>query len=559
MNIWVFDVEDEYSAVISMAPKGSLSALTPDHLRFNLFQPPGPWVSTKSWLNEICLLLRGLWLRDASINLLRTGMRRLLRQKGVTQGMGQWPSLNEVIEFFRGKRYGPKSRNAGYLESILNRLESLADTLEQTAQITSSSMLTDLARRSVIFRLQGLAGLPLQFLVKFLLIWLTRYQEGVREYVMVVVDEYHEFVAEKGRTDVGEDPLCRVSRTGRKRGIALVIADQLACKLPEAVLGNLGCRGVLRLVDAKSIWSLQSSMGLKRDQAEKIPQLEPRHAIVQYQLHPTPFEIRIPDLEFPPPLSEHKLAKIALEAVASSSWQQEQDTPEHVRMPPKSVVLEPDDLVGDPLQIMMRICEHPAESIEQRCKALEMDRAREFRGRGELLTRGYLVQFKKTISGKVKFFQPTAKGVAWAEKHKIRLKRYKSGPLHEFILSEIERRICLIGPRWRLQRNSSIAREQGLQPDLLVMVPSGRRVIVEICCSNVSYDAENIVCELQIGDVDALVAVTPDKQSMRALSNAIGKAMVALNGEDHTPISVFDAGLCLSDDFDWAAVLEAQT
>ncbi len=36
-------------------------------------------------------------------------------------------------------------------------------------------------------------------------------------------------------------------------------------------------------------------------------------------------------------------------------------------------------------------------------------------------------QVKKTIGGKIKFFQLTDKGIAWAEKRNIRIKKFKSG------------------------------------------------------------------------------------------------------------------------------------
>jgi len=55
---------------------------------------------------------------------------------------------------------------------------------------------------------------------------------------------------------------------------------------------------------------------------------------------------------------------------------------------------------GDALLVMVRICEAPAEPIEQRCEALRMDRAREFRARAELDTRGLIKQVKQTIGGK---------------------------------------------------------------------------------------------------------------------------------------------------------------
>jgi hypothetical protein len=86
-------------------------------------------------------------------------------------------------------------------------------------------MLRLLAEHSVVFRLQSLVGIPLQFLVSFLLLWLARFKEG--------------------------------------------------------------------------------SNGHK--QAEVVSRMKPRRAVVQYTLHPTPFEIEVPELCFPEKPEEQQL------------------------------------------------------------------------------------------------------------------------------------------------------------------------------------------------------------------------------------------------------------
>ena len=79
--------------------------------------------------------------------------------------------------------------------------------------------------------------------------------------------------------------------------------------------------------------------------------------------------------------------------------------------------------------------------------------------------------------------------------------------VHEYLLCQVEKCIGFVGPKWRLQRNSSVARDQGLQPDLMVMGPDSERIIVEICCSNLSYDAQNILIEAKVPGVDQFAVV----------------------------------------------------
>ena len=179
-NCWVFDVEDEYSALVSaVAEAYKPIALLPRDLRVCFFQPPSPAVSIKTWLGDISLLLRQqAYLRDGSLNLFSAHMLQLVKRKHEACGLDQYPSLAEVVECFANlKLGGAKIRTNTWLESLLNRLQMLCDTFEETSHVTASDMLQRLADRSVIFRLRGFRGIPLQFLADYLMIWLTRYKE----------------------------------------------------------------------------------------------------------------------------------------------------------------------------------------------------------------------------------------------------------------------------------------------------------------------------------------------------------------------------------------------
>jgi hypothetical protein len=343
-------------------------------------------------------------------------------------------------------------------------------------------------------------------------------------------------------------------RTARKRSIALVLCDQVPSELPPAILGNLACRIVMRLVNARCIWSLQSSMGLDKKQAEAIATLEQRQAVVQYTLHPTPFAIEVPQLNFPAKPQQSQLYQQAHELLSKTIWTEQEDKDQKTTAS-TGKILAPDDLAGDALLVMTRICQEPAEDIGRRCETLRMDRAREFRARAELDAKGLILQAEHAIAGKIKFFQPTEKGIAWAQKRNIHIKKFKSGIVHEYILCCVEKGIGSIGPKWRLQRNSSIAKDQDLQPDLLVLEPSGKRFIVEICCNNISYDAENILIEAAIPEVDRLVAIAPDKKTKDLLEEALKNNCEDSTGNWQKSVILLEASQCLADEFDWAKVL----
>ena len=557
LKVWIFDIEDEYSRLVSALPEGTLLSVEPQQLRLNIFQPPGPWILPSSWFDELNLLLRGAtFLRDGSLNVFHLGMGRLLERKAAATEGSDWPSFAEVVEYFRGLGFGPKSRTAGFLESLLNRLVTLSETFGQTARVADSEMLGCLSQRSVIFRLHGLTGIPLQFLASFLLLWLARFREGASDSAphIVIIEEAHMLASEKARQDIGENVLCRMFRTARKRGIALVLCDQVPSQLPPAILGNLACRIVMRIINSQCIWSVQNSMGLDRKQAEAIAAMEPRQAVAQYTLYPYPFMIKVPEITLPQRPQETELTQQAERLLTKVSWKESSGAGERTAAS-SAKILAPDDLGGDVLLVMVRICQEPAEPIEQRCRALQMDRAREFRARAELDGRGLINQVKQTIGGKIKFFEPTGKGLEWAQKRNIRVKKFKSGIVHEYLLCQVERRIGLIGPKWRLQRNSSVARDQGLQPDLLVLCPDDKRIIVEICCSNLDYDAKNILIESQIPEIDKVVAIAPDKRTTKSLEQVLSGNCADADTAWQESITTLDAPQCLADDFDWSGTL----
>jgi hypothetical protein len=321
-------------------------------------------------------------------------------------------------------------------------------------------------------------------------------------------------------------------------------------ELPPAILGNLACRIVMRLTNARCIWSLQSSMGLDKKQAEAIATLEQRQAVVQYTLYPTPFMIEIPQMAFPAEPKQSIVYQQAQESLSKTTWAEQKD-----KAISTAKILAPDDLAGDALLVMVRICQEPVESIEQRCEMLRIDRAREFRARAELDAKGFISQAEHVIAGKIKFFQPTEKGIAWAQKRNIHIKKFKSGIAHEYILSSVEKSIGSISPKWRLQRNSSIAKDQGLQPDLLVLEPSGKRFIIEVCCNNVDYDAKNILIESAIPEVDRLIAIAPDKKTKNLLEQALKNNCKDSSDYWQKSVTLLDASQCLTDGFDWTKVL----
>ena len=89
----------------------------------------------------------------------------------------------------------------------------------------------------------------------------------------------------------------------------------------------------------------------------------------------------------------------------------------------------------------------------------------------------------------------------------------------------------------------------------MVMGPDSERIIVEICCSNLSYDAQNILIEAKVPGVDQVIAVTPDKQTKHDLQKVLEKCSKSLDQTQSLSVSLLDASECLGSRFDWAKKL----
>ena len=558
-TLWLMDVEDEYGDLVSILGKDRVVAITPDQLRLNFFQPPGPWVAPASWLEEVNLLFRGAtFLRDGSLNLFRTQMLKLFDASGATKGTQDYPCLTEATARFAGMGFGPNSRNRGFVDSLLNRFNMLLDTFPGTAGVAVSDMMTRLAGRNVIFRMHQLKGIPMQFLVGYLLAWLMRYRDGVapQPIHVALIEEAHLQASAKERMDIGENILSRCFRLARKRGIALILCDQIPSELPPAIVGNLGCRVVMRLANPRDIWALQTSMGLDRDQALALSELQKRQAVVHYSLYPHAFMVQVPHMSFPPKPQEAELLASGEGILSESRWSETDSTLAHGKtIPSPGQAVSEDELVGDTRSVMVDICSEPGRTIEERCAVLKMDRAREFRARAALDARGTIEEVDQSLGGRVKLFHASPKGVEWAARRGIKVKTYKSGLVHEYILHQVEKAVGKLGPKWRMQRNSSIGKDKGLQPDLLILAPDDRRVIVEVCCNNMDYEAGNLAAEAVLPGVDGVLAVTPDGATRRALEQALAKGQQPDKSGTKIPITLLDAGRCFGEEFGWLDVL----
>ena len=268
---WIFDVEDEFSDLVEAVDEPYKPiTITPEHLRINFFQPPGEGITVKRWRENVASILRSeMFIRDGAQNLFNKTLNVLLKKKGIFAGNNQFPSLVEVLCALKVLKLPySSSRCNSCLESLFNRTERLVDTYEETAHVTNSDMLPLLASKSVIFRFHNIRGITLFFLLNFLLMWLACYRQSVTATAKVqtlFMDGQYFLREAKFRNDIGDNAVQAIASTGAKRGLRLVLANQLISELDSKILGNLACKIITRLTSPADIGIIQKSMGLSPD------------------------------------------------------------------------------------------------------------------------------------------------------------------------------------------------------------------------------------------------------------------------------------------------------
>jgi len=358
----------------------------------------------------------------------------------------------------------------------------------------------------------------------------------------VAIDEEHRLHTDKSRDDMGFSPIVDLFATGAKRGIQLAISTQFLSGIHPAVLANLGCRIITFLSNPRCIWLAQQSLGLSPLQAKRITRLKEREVIVAYAGYPTPFLVRVNQFTFPAKPDELSLERNAQDFLAQVTWTEDggksfEVSDEHI-------------VVGDVLRVFDRICRE-VETIEERCLALQMTRSRDNKARDVLKAKGY-IEVDKVAIGKMILHGPTSKGESAAEKMGIKVKRFKSGRAHEYILCRIEKKIGSLNTQYKFQRHSDIAREFGIQPDSVLNMTGGFRIIIEIVCTNIAREAEIINKEMTVDGVDMVLAITANKTLEKSLRRVLKDDLF----EGKARLVILDAGTCLDPKFDWVAVFE---
>jgi len=441
--VWIFDTEDEYKNLAQFFPAEDLLVVDYKDLRRNIFEPP-PGFHPLEWQGRVKNIWReSFFLRDGSVNLLGDILHELYLSKGILDGSTNYVTLNEFYRKLSSLRFRVNSRNAGYWETLVNRTLNLLNFMGQTYNCVRGHDLEFLLSKSVIFRLRGLSDDLFAFFANDMLTYVLASREPLLNCELrnvFVFDEGHRLFSplRADRYDLGEPIAFQAVRTIRKRGVGLIIGDQVPHLLPQAIRANLGTRVILRLVDGNSLRAIGDSLSLTPEQRGYILELPKRQAIVQYSGYPKPFLIELPELGLTEPIGERAVEERGRQISSVPGFRgEEQDEPKDPKAPTgrPSRLTEPISL--EAIEYLKEISKSVFLPITKRDKALGKSGWKGNALREELTNKG-LVRLVKINThakgGVITVAEITEKGYELLDRLKVKYEkpRGKGGLEHRF-------------------------------------------------------------------------------------------------------------------------------
>jgi hypothetical protein len=221
-----------------------------------------------------------------------------------------------------------------------------------------------------------------------------------------------------------------------------------------------------------------------------------------------------------------------------------------------------DGLPPTEARVYARIAERPWELIDDRKDALGLDREAEGQARARLEARG-LITFSCKVGAKHRLCELTARGRDFARSRGLAVfEQGKGSTAHGCIIRYAEISLGRHSPAFRFQRAGVSSTLGGVQPDLLLLLPSGGRVPIQAAYQNtVAYETDALLrlhrlALLEPGDpnrVDFVLCVAVNRRHRAALERAL---MERNGGRMPGRLVLLDFDAIVDPGFDWAAVFE---
>lgn len=263
--------------------------------KFNPLLSPG--VDVKFWINCFSdVFIQAFGLYDGTKNFLLHNIDYLFTENNL-------PTILDLYRLIKAQKFPAYSRYARYQESAINRLGGMITSLGRVFDYPCIP-LEELAKRNVIFEIQGLTSEQQVFVVNILLTWLFYYRlyHNNTGYHFVGIDDAN-LVFDKSfehRPDRGLPIISHLVSTVRKSKVNVFVASQIPHQLGSSIHANSYTKIMFGLADGRDVDCMVSSMGIRdSEQLQYCHRLGKREIVVKFSgRYQEPFLAYIPEVPY---------------------------------------------------------------------------------------------------------------------------------------------------------------------------------------------------------------------------------------------------------------------
>jgi len=462
IKVLIFDSKGEYQDLLSKHVRsGRLWVLDYKQYRRNLLEVLDKEKPLEA-INRITDLLwsNSIYLRHGTTNLIADLIKDMYEESGVFDGSKNFPTLLYANERLSKMRFRATSRYSGYQESGISRVKNLLNQMYDTLNCICGHSIHQILDNNIILRVRGLSDVLYKIVVEDLLRCILQIRsnypvKGIKN--LIIIDEAHLLLSGSSSIqEKGEDFLIRFARLCRSSGCDLLISDQTPSLIQSAVLANMSTRIAMQIVNGPCVRRIAESMSLSQEQAEALPRLKPRQAVMHFTGYPdSAFLIQIPELDFDDKISDEEINEIMSPVLNKLEWtpgspvnqgltQSEITQPLLLEKPVDSQNSMSPLLKEDTLNYLESLANNPFTPVTELDRNLNISLRKGHDNRDKLESQGFIKIYRintATRRGNVSIVELTEKAYEYLEAHNIRVNKPAGigGVIHRFWQHQIQR------------------------------------------------------------------------------------------------------------------------
>jgi len=528
-----FDVKKDYRHLLKEHP--DIIVIPWEYLRLNPLKPPRG-VSAIRWLQEFTEVFgHSQALLSGSKNFVMARLHRLFDLYGVFEGSDHYPTMLEFQEILNNTKYSMISKDARYLETVRNRVNTIILAFDKVFDCEDGLPLEELLNRNVIIEMDGLMEDAQSFIIEILLVWIYNYRlaqghRGELRHVILFDEAKKIFDRNKEHmVEAGIPIIDIITDRAREFGEALIVADQEPTKLTDSIKANSYTKITLSLGSGKDIVEMSRCMGLNTQQTDHSHCLKVGKGIIKISGE-VPGQITIPYV----PIKKDVVDKEVIDDL-NKKMENYHITPrirpdkfEDFIIPSIKVSKSKKESLSDEaVKLLEDINQHQISPLKDRYNRINMTSSKGTRAKKELVSNGLVKEVEvntKEKGGRPKLLEATDKGNdhLLLNGHEPNGNNGKGSLKHRYWQDKIKKYY----EKWgcKAQIEVFIGKKS---VDVVVIFPNKKSVAVEVAMSH-HHQVENIKKNLEFDFDEIIIACKDEKVKEMIIKNArqvIGKSL----------------------------------